>query len=123
MDMKKIEFTEEEFNTFKKEYNKALDNKDASFKFKGNEYVTDFAKYLIEYLTPKFDALDVGLWYDEGKEGSSKEYTSRKKVLSLIRGILKSDKDLLNVYGGVVENVTDDDLFEIAANHYSINEG
>ncbi len=36
--------------TFKKAYAKALKDKVESFDFEGNEYIPQFAKYLIEFL-------------------------------------------------------------------------
>jgi hypothetical protein len=36
-------------------YAKAVNKKAEAFKFDGREYVTDFAKYLIEYLESKLE--------------------------------------------------------------------
>jgi hypothetical protein len=48
------DYTQEKFNALKKAYAKALEAKQASFKFEGNELLVPFAKYLIEYLGTRF---------------------------------------------------------------------
>jgi hypothetical protein len=48
--MKQLSFTKEQFATFKKRYKIALKLKDDSFWFEGNEFLTSYAKYLIEYI-------------------------------------------------------------------------
>ena len=42
------------FSRLKTEYQKAVDNSKNTFMFDGNELLTDYAKYLIEYFTPMF---------------------------------------------------------------------
>ena len=42
------------FTRLKKEYQNAVDNSKEIFVFDGNELLTSYAKYLIEYLTPMF---------------------------------------------------------------------
>ena len=42
------------FSRLKKEYQNAVVNSKNTFIFDGNELLTDYAKYLIEYLTPMF---------------------------------------------------------------------
>lgn len=42
------------FSRLKNEYQNAVDNSKNTFMFEGNELLTNYAKYLIEYLTPKF---------------------------------------------------------------------
>jgi hypothetical protein len=45
-----VEFDENDYLAFRKRYRQAVKNKEESFKFKGNEYLTTFAKYVLEYL-------------------------------------------------------------------------
>lgn len=45
-----INFTKNKLIQFKKEYQKAIENKNESFIFNGNEFLVSYAKYLIEYL-------------------------------------------------------------------------
>jgi hypothetical protein len=49
-----VEFNAESFKKFKQVYAGALLNNDTKFVFEGNEYLVSYAKYLIEYLEPKF---------------------------------------------------------------------
>ena len=42
------------FSRLEKEYQNAVVNSKNTFIFDGNELLTDYAKYLIEYLTPMF---------------------------------------------------------------------
>ena len=42
------------FSRLKKEYQNAVANSNDTFIFDGNELLTAYAKYLIEYLTPMF---------------------------------------------------------------------
>lgn len=49
-----INFDEDKFRRFKSAYKKALDDKKDSFIFEGGEWLVSYAKYVIEYLTPKF---------------------------------------------------------------------
>jgi hypothetical protein len=51
--MASIEFSRADFQKFKKAYNEAVANGKDQFTFMGNEFVTGYAKYLIEYLEPK----------------------------------------------------------------------
>jgi hypothetical protein len=54
--MKNISFDEKCFEQLKKEYRKAVEEGKESFIFDDkHELVTDYAKYLIEYLSYKFD--------------------------------------------------------------------
>ncbi len=43
------------FARLKNEYQKAVDNSKEIFVFDGNELLTSYAKYLIEYFTPMFE--------------------------------------------------------------------
>lgn len=52
--MDKIEFTPELLALLKKAYQKAIDTSEAQFTFNGKAWVTDYAKYVIEYLDEKF---------------------------------------------------------------------
>jgi len=47
------EITKKEFDILVAKYNIAVENKEKSFIFFGNELVVDYAKYLIEYLATK----------------------------------------------------------------------
>ncbi len=49
-----IEFNPEKCKALKREYSKAVKDKKESFIFEGNEYVTSYAKYLLEFLKTKF---------------------------------------------------------------------
>ena len=51
--MKTINWTLPMLKRFKKEYQKAVSNKSDLFTFDGNEFVTGYAKYLLEYLEMK----------------------------------------------------------------------
>lgn len=44
-----MSLTQDEAKAFKKTYEHAKINEEKTFFFKGKEFVTDFAKYLIEY--------------------------------------------------------------------------
>lgn len=46
-------WTKEELDRFKKEYNKAVKANKEYFNFEDKLYYTQYAKYLIEYLTTK----------------------------------------------------------------------
>ena len=52
--MKQLSWTKEAFLKFKKAYELALNQKNESFFFEGNEFLVSYAKYLIEYLEPQF---------------------------------------------------------------------
>jgi hypothetical protein len=49
-----LTWTKDKLKRFKKVYSKAVAENEESFFFEGNEFVTGYAKYLIEYLSPKF---------------------------------------------------------------------
>jgi hypothetical protein len=49
-----ITFTPETFEKLKTSYQSALKNKDEVFILEGRLILTGYAKYLIQYLTPKF---------------------------------------------------------------------
>lgn len=49
-----VEFNAESFKKFRARYNTAIEKSENSFVFEGNEYLTSYAKYVIEYLEPKF---------------------------------------------------------------------
>lgn len=51
---KQIEFTPEKAEQLRKAYNKAVEEKKDSFVFQGDEFVTSYAKYLLEYLDMQF---------------------------------------------------------------------
>jgi hypothetical protein len=48
-------FTIDTYNRLKKEYNNARQNNLEIFTFDGHELLTDYAKYMIEYLKTKFE--------------------------------------------------------------------
>ena len=48
--MENIKVTDTEFNAFVKAYIKAREEDRTTFYFEENEYLTDFAKYYIEYI-------------------------------------------------------------------------
>lgn len=50
-----ISFNQESFKNFKKEYNSAVKNNQEMFVFDGNDFLTSYAKYVIEYLKTKFE--------------------------------------------------------------------
>ena len=52
--MNKLEWTIKQFLAFKKAYSVALNQDYDSFFFEDNEFLTSYAKYLIEYLEPQF---------------------------------------------------------------------
>ena len=45
----------ETYVRLEKEYNDAVKNNVSVFIFDGHEFLTDYAKYLIEYLKPNFE--------------------------------------------------------------------
>jgi hypothetical protein len=53
--MSSVSIDEKGFILLKKEYKKAVSEGRKSFIFKGNEVLTSYAKYLIEYLEGKFN--------------------------------------------------------------------
>jgi hypothetical protein len=50
-----ISFNKESFKNFKTEYNSAVKNNHEMFVFDGNDFLTSYAKYVIEYLKTKFE--------------------------------------------------------------------
>ena len=52
--MKMINFDRDKLKELKNLYNNAVKNKKQSFKYNGDEYLTIYAKYVIEYLESKF---------------------------------------------------------------------
>jgi hypothetical protein len=50
-----ISFTPESFKNFKTDYNSAVENNHEMFVFDGNDFLTSYAKYVIEYLKTKFE--------------------------------------------------------------------
>lgn len=61
------------------------------------------------------------IWIDEGAETGATYYESKNDILNHIRSILKEDKDMMDARGYTsINDVSDDDLFEIAHYHYSI---
>jgi hypothetical protein len=50
-----INFDIPTYQRLKKEYQRSVDNKVEVFVFEGHELLTEYAKYLIEYLTTKFN--------------------------------------------------------------------
>jgi hypothetical protein len=48
--------TVEDYNLFKEAYNKALKNNVEEFLYQGQDILVSYAKYLLEYLEPKFGA-------------------------------------------------------------------
>tara|TARA_R110000824_G_scaffold252940_1_gene441790 strand:- start:607 stop:777 length:171 start_codon:yes stop_codon:yes gene_type:complete len=52
--MTNVDFTPEKFTKLKAAYNNAVKHNMESFVFDGSEWLTNYAKYAIEFLTPKF---------------------------------------------------------------------
>ena len=50
-----VEFNEEVYRRFVKKYEDTVKNKRQSFMFGETEVLCDYAKYVIEYLKPKFN--------------------------------------------------------------------
>lgn len=50
-----ITFNKVSYEQFKVEYNSAVENKREMFVFEGNDFLTAYAKYMIEYLKNKFE--------------------------------------------------------------------
>jgi len=48
-------FTIDTYTRFKLQYLKASNNKKEKFTFDGHEFLTEYAKYLLMYLKPKFE--------------------------------------------------------------------
>jgi hypothetical protein len=49
-----INFTKEKVEELRKLYNHAVENKIELFQFEGNDILTEFAKYMLQYLDSKF---------------------------------------------------------------------
>ena len=58
------------------------------------------------------------VWVDHGHKMGVRRY-EREEALQVIKETLKADKDLRD--GRKMKSFSDDDLFEIASNHFSIN--
>lgn len=66
---------------------------------------------------------DNRVWIDEGSTDGILHFNDRNEVINHIKGILRDDNVMLANWGYAnVESVSEDDLFEIAHNHYSISE-
>lgn len=52
--MKMINFDRQKLKELKNLYNKAVKDNKESFTYNGDEYLTSYAKYVIEYLETKF---------------------------------------------------------------------
>ena len=48
-----INFTYDKYERFEKAYNKALEDNKTDFFFEGHQFLTSYAKYLLEYLNNK----------------------------------------------------------------------
>lgn len=48
------DITKLQYNTLVKAYNKAVKEKKSTFNCLGGEWLTNFAKYVLEYLDPKY---------------------------------------------------------------------
>lgn len=55
--MPNVEFTPDKYKRLKIAYQKAVDANKKSFVFDANEYVTSYAKYLLEYLKGKMQVI------------------------------------------------------------------
>ena len=54
--MDTLDVNQEEFKELKNLYAQAVKDKKEQFVFKGKDFLTDYAKYVIEWLEPKFKA-------------------------------------------------------------------
>lgn len=50
-----VNFNKEKFELLKKRYLTACENSEETFVFDGEEYLTKFAQYVIQYLADKFE--------------------------------------------------------------------
>ena len=50
-----ITFDAKTFKSFKEKYNRAVENKQEIFIFDGHELLTEYAKYLIEYINSRLN--------------------------------------------------------------------
>ena len=48
-------FTKEVYLEFKVQYMESVRGKKETFFFKGHEFLTSYAKYVLEYISPKFE--------------------------------------------------------------------
>lgn len=62
-----MNFNVNTFKQLKKEYEKAVKTGQKSFMFNGQEVLVDYAKYLIQYLTPKFGGIKETVEDDEAE--------------------------------------------------------
>ena len=53
--MASINFDKNKYESLKMEYQKSVDNQVDIFVFEGQEILTAYAKYLLEYLSPIFE--------------------------------------------------------------------
>lgn len=53
--MKTIIFDYQTFSQLKKDYRNAVENKKETFLFQGTELLTEYAKFIIEYLTSRMN--------------------------------------------------------------------
>jgi hypothetical protein len=53
----KVSFTPKTRDALRKEYDQAVEDNKDSFVFDGNEFVTGYAKYLLQYLDGQYDGL------------------------------------------------------------------
>jgi hypothetical protein len=54
-----IEWTRPMLERFKKEYQRARKDKQDVFRFEGNEYFIEYARYLIQFLETKLIEMDI----------------------------------------------------------------
>lgn len=54
-DVKTVEFTYPKYKKFKQLYQQAIDSHKRSFIFEGDEWLTGYARYVIQYLEVQFD--------------------------------------------------------------------
>jgi len=84
----------------------------------------DYKECLVEKLEIVYSIQTKRTWVDEGCEGKDRlVFTERRDILKHIKDILAQDDEMLKARGYTdVNKVSEDDLFEIAFNHYSIYE-
>ena len=49
-----MKFTKKSYESLQEAYNNAKENKEKSFIWEGHEFITQYAMYLLEYLTTEF---------------------------------------------------------------------
>lgn len=54
METEMLQFNKAKFNAFKKAFRFAIKHQNESFNFDGHEFLTDYAKQMIEFLEIKF---------------------------------------------------------------------